>query len=87
MLGDKIGVVEHYYDKIGVAVIKLEKGKLALDDKIKVADREGKELFEQTVTSMQIDGTDIKVAKKGDDFGMKADQKVKEGYGVYLVKE
>jgi putative protease len=83
MQGDKVGKVEHYYDQIGVAVIKLEKGKLKVGDKIKVADRGENELFEQEVTSMQVDGKNIDEAKKGDDFGMKVDQKVKEGYSVY----
>lgn len=87
MADKKIGVIDHYYDKIGVAVVKLEAGKLKVGDKIKVFDREGNELFEQEVASMQINGDDIKEAKKGDDFGMKIDQKVKDGYEVHLVKE
>jgi putative protease len=87
MADKKIGVIDHYYDKIGVAVIKLESGKLKVGDKIKVFDREGNELFEQEVASMQINGTSVDSVKKGDDFGMKIDQKVKEGYEVHLVKE
>ena len=86
MEGKKVGVVEHYYDKIEVAVIKLDAGGLAVGDKIKVADKEGNELFEQEVASMQVDGKNIKKAKKGDEFGMKVDQKVKEGCEVYKVE-
>jgi len=83
MQGKKIGLIDHYYDRIGVAVLKLDAGSLKIGDTIKIYDKEGNELFEQEVTSMQIDGQEIKKAKKGDDFGMKIDQKVKEGYEVY----
>ncbi len=85
MQGKKIGIIDHYYDRIGVAVVKLDAGTLKVGDKIKIYDRGGNELFEQEVTSMQIEGQDIDKAKKGDDFGMKIDQKVKEGYEVYKV--
>lgn len=87
MADKRIGVIDHYYDKIGVAVVKLEAGKLKVGDKIKIKDGTGNELLEQEVTSMQIDGKNIDSAKKGDDFGMKIDKKVKEGYEVHLVKE
>ena len=83
MAGKKIGVIDHYYDRIGVAVIKLEEDSLAVGDKIKIKDRQGADLFEQEVESMQIEGKDVKEVKKGDDFGMKVDGKVKEGYEVY----
>ena len=87
MATKRIGVIDHYYDKIGVAVIKLERGKIKVGDKLKITDRGGEELFEQEVTSIQIDGQNVDEVKKGDDFGMKVDQKVKEGYGVYPAEE
>ena len=65
MAGKKIGVIDHYYDRIGVAVIKLEQGSLTVGDKIKIKDRQGKDLFEQEVDSMQIEGKDVKKVKKG----------------------
>ena len=39
--------------------------------------------FEQKVTSMQIEHEQVKSAKKGDDVGMKINEKVHEGYKVY----
>ncbi len=87
MQGKKIGIIDHYYSKIGVAVLKLKNGNLKIGDKIKIADQQGNELFEQEVTSMQIDGKDVQEVNKGDDFGMKVDQKVKEEYEVHKVKE
>jgi len=41
--------------------------------------------FEQAVQSMQIDHKDIKEAKKGQEVGLKVDQKVKEGWEVYKI--
>jgi len=87
MKGTKIGAIEHYYDKIGVAVMKVEKGKIAIGDKIAIYTKSGKKLFEQEIASMQIEGKDVESVKKGDDFGFKVDKKVKQGHEVYKVKE
>ncbi len=79
----KIGKVTHYYGGIGVAIIDVS-GKLSVGDKIKFND--GKNEFEQTVESMQIEHKDIPSAKKGDMIGLKVDQKVNEGAEVSLVE-
>ena len=79
----KIGTVTHYYGNIGVAVVELS-GKLSIGDKIRFGD--GKNEFEQTVGSMQIEHKDISSAKKGDAIGLKVDEKVSEGADVYLVE-
>ena len=47
-----IGKVTHYYDKIGVAIVELT-GKINVGDKIKIEG--GKNEFDQTVESMEID--------------------------------
>ncbi len=70
----KLGTITHYYDKIGVAVVKVVKP-IAVGDTIKISGH-GNE-FTQTVTSMQQDHKELKKAKKGDDIGMKVDQEVK----------
>ncbi len=79
----KIGKITHYYDKIGVAVLELS-GSLGTGDKIKFV-RGGEDLFEQEVTSMQVEHKKVKSAKKGDVVGLKADQEVKEGAEVYKL--
>ncbi len=78
----KIGKVTHYYGGIGVAIIDVS-GKLSVGDKVKFSD--GKNEFEQTIGSMQIEHKDIPSAKKGDMIGLKVDQKVNEGAEVSLV--
>ena len=80
----KIGTVTHYYGNLGVAIVELS-GKLSVGDKVKFGG--GKNEFEQTVESMQIEHKDISSAKKGDAIGLKVDEKVNEGANVYLVEE
>lgn len=79
----KIGEITHYYDKIGVAVLALS-GDLAVGDKIKLL-RGGEELFEQTVSSIQVEHEQKESAKKGDTVGIKVDSEVKEGADVFKV--
>ena len=78
----EVGKVTHYYDKIGVAVVKLT-GSLKVGDKIKV--RRGEEEFEATVDSMQIEHEPVEAAKKGDEAAIRLPQKTKEGAVVCIV--
>jgi len=80
-MAQEVGKVTHWYDKIGVAVVKLA-GTIKVGDKIKV-ERSGEE-FEDTVTSMQIEHQDVSAAKKGDEVAIKLSQKAKEGAVISL---
>ena len=71
-----MGEITHYYDKIGVAVVKIAGGDLKVGDKVKLTDSQGEE-FEQDIKSMQIEHAEIEIAKKGDEFGLKVDKPVK----------
>ncbi len=79
----KIGRISHYYDQIGVAVLELTDS-LSVGDKIKFI-RGGEDLFEQEITSMQVEHEQVQEAKKGDTVGLKTDQEVKDGAEVYKV--
>ena len=76
MAGKEIGKVTHWYDKIGVAVVKLG-DTLKISDKIK--DCHGEVEFDDTILSMQIDHKDVPFGKKGDEVAMKLSGKAKEG--------
>lgn len=84
-MADKaIGKVTHYFDKVGVAVIQLEKGAaLKKGDKIQIKGNDTD--FTQSVSSLQLDHQDVDLVKAGDDFGLKVDQKVHEGNQVYAA--
>lgn len=75
-----VGEVTHYYDKIGVAIVKFNKA-VSVGDKIKFKGANVE--FEQEIESMQFDHKEIKSAKKGQEIGIKVDQKVHEGNEVY----
>lgn len=78
-----LGKVIHYYDKIGVAVIRLE-DKVSAGDMIKVV--RGGEEFEEKVASMQIEHESVDSAKKGDEVAIKVSQRTKEGAVVYKIE-
>ena len=78
----KVGVITHYYDKLGVGIIKL-------DSDIKIGDRlkfQGhKTDFEQEIGQLQFDHKDIEMGKKDQEVGIKLTDKVREGDIVYLA--
>ncbi len=78
-----VGKVVHYYDKIEVVIIRLEKP-LKIGDKIKFV-KDDNNSFEQTVDSMQIEHVQIDEGKKGQEVGIKVSQVAKEGTLVYLA--
>ncbi|MBI4037185.1 hypothetical protein HY385_02070 [Candidatus Daviesbacteria bacterium] len=78
-----MGKVTHYFDKIGVAIIDLDKGKLKVGQEIKF--QHGDKEFSQKIDSIQIEHKDVEEVKAGDSFGVKVDQPTKPGTLVYLV--
>lgn len=80
----EVGVVTHYYNKAGVAVVKLSDS-LSAGDRVKFK-RGEEDLFEQEVSSMQIDYKPIESAKKGQEVAVKVDGAAKEGVRLYAVE-
>ena len=72
----ELGKVVHWYDKIGVAVVKLA-GALKVGDKIKV--KRGETEFEDTVSSMQLEHQPVEAGKKGQEVAVKLSQPAKDG--------
>lgn len=79
----EIGIVTHFYDKIGVMVVKLT-DKVSVGDTIKV--KRGDEELEETIESMQVEHENIQKAKKGDEIAIKISGKAKEGAVVYKLE-
>lgn len=77
---EQIGKIIHYYDKIGVAVVRLE-GTLKTGDSIHVKGKISD--FEQKVESLQLDHKDAASAKKGEEVAVKLNERAKEGDVVY----
>ena len=83
----KIGQVTHYFDKIGVGVLSVEKGQVKLGDQIQIGQKGGETTFTQAIVSMQVDHQPVEVAKSGDEVGLKLDQAAKANDPVFLVEE
>lgn len=78
-----VGTVTHFYDKISVAILKLE-ASVKKGDKLKFS--AGDTDFEQTISDMQFDHQDIDTADAGQEVGIKVDQKAKKGSQVYFAE-
>lgn len=77
-----IGEVTHFYKNINVAVIKFS-------EPVKVGDtvhfRGVTTDFTQKIKSMQFDHEEIEEAKKGEEVGLKVDERVRIGDEIYPV--
>jgi len=81
----RVGIVTHYFGKIGVAIIKIESDSVKIGDSIHI---KGKHTdFSQTVDSMQVEHKSVETAKTGDEVGIKVPEQVSEKDEVYLVTE
>ena len=81
-LGNEVGEILHYYGHIQVAVVRLSDA-LKTGEKIRVKGHTTN--FEQEVGSMQVDHNQIEAAEKGQEIGMKVNDKVREQDKVYKV--
>ncbi len=79
-----VGKVERFYDKIGVAAISLS-SRVGVGDYIEI-DGEGNEQLGIIISSMQINGNDVRSAAAGQSVGIKVPSKVKTGGNVHLVE-
>lgn len=76
------GICEGYFEKIDVAVIQVT-SPLRQGDSI-IFEKEGG-LFEQEISSMQIERKDVTLARSGSDIGIKVIMKPTIGAPVYKV--
>lgn len=83
MADKQIGKVTHYYDKAGVAVVKLT-GALSSGDTIKIV--KGENEFTDAVGSMEIDKKPVSSVKSGQEVAIKISQPTKEGAAVFKVE-
>ncbi len=79
----KIGVITHYFGKLGVAAIELTEGKLQVGDTIHVKGHTSD--FTQTVDSMQLEHDAVESAKAGENVGIKVVEHAREHDEVFLV--
>ncbi|MEY4731467.1 MAG: hypothetical protein RL681_413 [Candidatus Parcubacteria bacterium] len=78
--GKPLGAVTHFYNHIGVAIVKFKK---PVKSGIRLRFHGATTDFEETVKSMQFDHKPIAVAPKGKQIGIKLGKRVREGDAVY----
>jgi putative protease len=80
-----VGKVEKYWDKVGVAFVKMSFGPLSVGDEVYIlGDKTG--VIRHKVESMQIEKQDKQTVNKGDSVGIKLPM-CKRGDDVYLIKK
>ena len=83
MAEEKIGIVTHYFGKIGVAALKITDGELKVGDIIRIKGHTSD--FTQTVESMQVEHESVEVARAGDEVGLKTAEYTREHDSVYKI--
>ena len=83
MIEMEIGVIIHFFDKIGVAAINITGGTLSIGDTIHIKGHSTD--LTVTIESMQIVQDKVQTAKKGDSIGIKTGGKAREHDKVYKV--
>ena len=81
---ERIGEIVHYYHKISVAVIKLNRS-LHVGDKVHFLGAHTD--FLQEIHSMQIEHEVVEEAKAGDEVAVKVDRRVRRGDTSFLPAE
>lgn len=77
-----VGVVTHFLAKINVAIIRLGMN-VEVGDKLQLEGDSGS--FKQKIHSMQIDRKNVETAGRGQEIGMKVNERVKIGELVYIL--
>ena len=85
MAEQKIGVVRHYFGKIGVAAVEVTDGELSVGDTIHVKGHSSD--FTQRVESMQVEHSPVESASAGETVGMKMGERTREHDEVFKVTE
>ena len=80
--GKKVGEITHYYNNIGVGIIKLS-APIKIGDTLRF--QGGSTDFEQQITEMQYDHKPIKAGKKGQEVGIKVAERVRDGDEVLVL--
>ncbi len=78
-----IAEVTHYFPHVNAAVLKIKVGTIRVGDKLHFKGHTTN--FTQKVASMQIDHQPVLIARKGDDFGVEVQSRVRAGDRVTKI--
>ena len=83
MAEQRIGVVIHYWGRIGVTGVRITEGELRVGDTIHVKGHTSE--LTQQIESMQVGGQSLEVVRAGDDVGIKTLKHAREHDEVFKV--
>ncbi len=81
---EKVGIVDGYYAKIGVAAIRLTDGALQVGDQIRIHGHTTD--FTQTVESMQLEHKPIQRAERGSEVALKVHDRARQHDQISLIR-
>jgi translation elongation factor EF-1alpha len=82
---EEVGKITHFFSKINVGVLELDKGEIHIGDTIHIKGHTTD--FYQKVQSMQVEHAPVESAEKGEEVGLKVEASVREGDSVFKVTE
>ncbi len=80
--GELVGKVIHVYDRIGVAVLRLQQD-LNVGDRVHFLGRNTD--FEQEITSMEVEHQKVEKGAAGSEVAVKIKQRARSGDSVYRL--
>ena len=83
MAESEVGSVNKYFDKIGVGMIQVTQGELAIGDTIHIKGNSTD--LTVTISSIQVQRKPVQTAKPGEEAGIKLDSKVRQNDKVFKV--
>jgi translation elongation factor EF-1alpha len=82
---EEVGKITHFFSKINVGVLELDKGEIHIGDTIHIKGHTTD--FYQKVQSMQVEHAPVESSQKGEEVGLKVEASVREGDLVFKVTE
>jgi translation initiation factor IF-2 len=79
----EVGIVNKFFDKIGVGMIQVTQGELSLGDTIHIKGNTTD--LTATIGSMQVQRQPVQTVKPGEEAGIKLDGKIRPKDKVYKV--
>jgi putative protease len=79
----EIGFVEHFFNHLSVAAIKITEGELKVGDTIHIKGHTTD--FSEKVRHIQIEHKDVEAARAGDDVGVEMEGRCREHDKVFVV--
>ena len=80
---ERIGIVTHYYNHLGVAIIQLETGTLRSGETVHIKGHTSD--FRQMVGSMEVNHAHVDTVQAGTSFGLRVNEHAREHDLVYSI--